>query len=361
LIEKWYNPIVTKKIVLWTAFGVLTVGALVFTMLNDFVGKKDEMTSSVSSVLSKYWWFLLLAVAVMIAYYLCRAATYAVMMRSFTGKMRLGLCMSVTVVGNFYDNVTPLGTGGQPFQIHRLQNTGLPKGAAIAMPIMEYVISRFVFVAISIAAIILNAAQAFGDNIPINTAIYVAAAIGIVANFAFPLLLIISLISKRACRKVTRWAVITAKFFRLTKDPGRLYKKILTNLNANIGCIKILAKKKQLLLCIALSIGATLAFASVGYFVIKAFGFWTVLGLGWIEIVVLVILIKNSVTLIPTPGNSGAADLSFYWVFSSALLFSTGVASGAVATLIWRIISYYLPVLIGFIHVVSIRKRRLAV
>jgi len=342
-----------KKAVLWTIFILFNVGVLVFTMVKDFSGS-SEITSTALDLFRRHWWWLALAVAALLAWFMCRTFAYATMMRLFTGKVRLGLCMSVVTIGQFYDKVTPLGTGGQPFQIHRLQNKNLPKGAAITMPMVEYFIGRFVFCFISIAAIILNATKVFGENVVMNTGIYVLAILGVITSFAVPFLLTLSLISKKACAKITKWIVVTAKFFKLTKDPNALYEKIMTNLEANISCMKMLFKKKRLLmLCVLFSIGASLATCSVGYFVIKAFGYGTLHGWGWAEILILMYLITNSVLLVPTPGNSGAADLSFYFVFESAIL-----GAGAIATLLWRVIVFYVPVLIGFIHIVLISRKR---
>ena len=326
-------------------------------MLNDFVGKSVDI-SHVRGHLEKNWWWLLIAVISIIACFVSRSWVHAVMMTVFTGKPRFRQSLAVTTIGHFYDNVLPLGTGSQPFQIHYLQDKNLPKGAAITMPVMEFVLARTVFVVISVVAIIMYSLNLFGNNIILNTGILIISVVGITLNLALPSLLLISLVSKRGCRKVTRWVVILAKLFKLTKDPVKLYKSIMSSLNANIECMKMIGKNKRMLLCILFSFGQNLAHASIAYFVIKAFGYvgaGEAYGFGWVEIVIISILIKNSVAIIPTPGNSGAADLSFYWVFESAI-----PSSGALATLFWRIISYYGPIVCGLILTVTIatRKRR---
>jgi len=262
------------------------------------------------------------------------------------------------MVGQFYDKTTPLGAGSKPLQMHYLQKNNVPEGAAITMPVIDYVIGRLSFVLISIAAIILNALNVFGSNITMDVGIYVMAVFGVALNIGLPTLLLVSLFSKRASRKITKFCVIVAKKLRLTKEPSKMYRKIMMKLDANIKCMKLLVKRKRLLICFLLSIAAKLVLASVGYFVIKAFGFYTLHGWGWAEVVIMNLLIANSVSFIPTPGNSGAADLSFYLVYSTFLLASTGVASGALATLLWRFIYYYMPVLIGFIFVVVIARQR---
>jgi len=347
-----------KKIAIWSTFILIIVGVFVFTLLNDLLGDKPISFAG----LRHHWWYLVIAAAVSAAFFVCRGIFFAIMMHLFTGKPRVGTSMSVATIGFFYDNVTPFGTGGQPFQIHYLQDKGLPKGAAITLPVVEYVVSSLVVVLISVVAIILSATNTFGNFVKMSdatrTALYITATIGIVLNFGLPFLLTVSLFSKKACKKVTRFTVRTAAFLKLTKRPDKLYKKIMSNLNANINCMKVVVKKKRLLLCVLFSFGEVLAGVSIGYFVIKAFGFVTPHGWGWAEIVMLTMLIKNSVTFIPTPGNSGAADLSFYLVFYGALAISTGAATGAVATLFWRMLSFYLPILFGFIIVILISAKK---
>lgn len=353
--KKW------KLAIFWTTLILVSLGAIVFTMLNDFLGTSVVANDTIAGQLRQNWWWLILAVLALIVGLLCRSMIYAAMIYLFTGKTRPKLSMSVTLVGTFYDKVTPLGTGGQAFQIYHLQKQNLPEGAAIAVPVMEYIIGRIAFVMLSITAIILNALNVFGTEVSIVIGIYIMAIIGVVLNLCLPFLLFVSLFSKRACRKITKFVVRVAKFFRLTKSPSRMYTNIMTKLEANISCMKLVLRRKWLLLWVMVcSIGAALAFASIGYFVIKAFGFTTEHGWGWGEIVVINLLIMNAVSFFPTPGGAGMADLSFYLVYSSYLApFALG--AGAIATLIWRLISYYSLVLIGFIHVMVIarKKRRL--
>ena len=353
--KKW------KKIVFWTMVALVNVGVLLFTLLNDFLNTDGGMiTSTVSGILRQHWWWLILAVVAVLSVFVFKALVYAIMMHLFSGKARFKASLSIAVIGQFYSKVTPLGAGAQPMQIYHLQKQKLPDGTAIAIPMIDYTISQLCFVFLSVGAIILNALGVFGTNITMNVGIYVVAIIGVVINFMLPTLLFIALISRRACSKITKFVVRISVFFRITKDPDLKYEKIMAKLDANIACMKLVLTKKRLLLCVALSIATKLAMVSVGYFVIKAFGFETSHGWGWAEIVVINLLIMNAVSIIPTPGGSGAADLSFYVVYSAALLYATDVASGAVATLIWRGISFYLPLLIGFILVMilAVRKKR---
>lgn len=101
-------------------------GVLLYTVLNDFLSPSKRQAMTGMDVLFKqYWYYLVLAVVMSFANIMCRSSVYSTMMKTLTGKFKFPLCVSTTIIGKFYDNVTPLSTGGQPFQIYHLQKKKL--------------------------------------------------------------------------------------------------------------------------------------------------------------------------------------------------------------------------------------------
>ena len=60
---------------------------------------------------------------------------------------------------------------------------------------------------------------------------------------------------------------------------------------------------------------------------------------------------KRQVTFIPTPGNTGAAEVGFYAVFA-------GLQSTFWVTMLWRVLSYYSILLIGLCVIVFTPLKR---
>ena len=352
-----------KKRLFWTVLIVLIVGVLALTLYND-LRNPAELSATMYHAFRKYWWFLLLAAVCMALVFVARALKYSIMMHFFTGKARFLICVNTVIIGRFYDCITPVATGGQPFQIRYLQKKGIPDGATISMPAVEYIVSRLSTVFLSILAVVLCAFtpignSIFGENIEAMIAIYIAASFGILVNLGLPVLLFLSLFSRKVCSKVTRFVVNIAKFFRLTKDADKLYNNAMVKLEKNIECMKLILRKKRLMLLFVFSIGAKIALASVGYFAIKAFGWNSVetpeaisYGWGWVDITVINILIQSAVTWFPTPGNAGAAEGWFYVVFNRAI-----PGAGAIAMLIWRFLTYYSTIILGFFVQMLIKRR----
>lgn len=349
--KKW------KKLLLWAVFILANVGAVLFALLSDIPKAGGEAAETAAKILSENWHYLLLALAGVAGYFLFRTLTHLVMMRFLTGKSRFGLCLSVTVLGKYYDYITPLATGGQPFQIYYLRKKDIPEGAAISLPLAEYTISRFAFVVLSLAAIILNAANVFGTGAMITGLMLAATIVGIVLNCAFPALIIVFLFSRTFCSKLIKFVVGVLKVLRLTKKPDKLYDRIMSSLEKTIQSVRAVAKRKRIIYCFAFALLSHLAMCSIAYFCLKAFGYEGGAWFGeWAYVVIMCLFVYNSVTFIPTPGTSGAADLSFYWLFGAALAAGTG----AFAMLTWRFISYYLFIAFGLVQmlIIAVRKKR---
>ena len=60
----------------------------------------------------------------------------------------------------------------------------------------------------------------------------------------------------------------------------------------------------------------------------------------------------SAISFIPTPGNSGAADLSFFLLFEAVLV--SGLAFPAMV--VWRLFSFYSTIIIGFLFATFKKK-----
>lgn len=75
------------------------------------------------------------------------------------------------------------------------------------------------------------------------------------------------------------------------------------------------------------------------------------MSVNWLEMLCLTIFTYCSVTFIPTPGNTGAAEVGFYAVFA-------GLQSTFWVTMLWRVLSYYSILLIGLCVIVFTPLKR---
>ena len=269
--------------------------------------------------------------------------------------------METAVIGHYYNYVTPLAVGGQPFEIYHLAKHGVSGGVAASLPIATFSLNQFAFVILGIFALVAYNVNLFGTSETLlnvfPTTFTVLAIIGLVCCILMPsLVLIFSMLPKIGTKMVTAVIKLGGKL-RIVRNPEATTEKTIKNVQHNALCLKRLASAPLVFtLSVLISFGEQLSLCSIAYFTLRFFGFDIVNVNGfveWLQIVQLCLILYAAISFIPTPGNSGAADLSFYVLFSAGVTYAGG---GFSAMIVWRLLSFYSFIIIGFIFTTIKRK-----
>lgn len=240
------------------------------------------------------------------------------------------------VLGKYYDNITPLGAGGQPFQIMYLRKRGLSTGTSAALPIAGFLVLQFSFVLIAAIVFIFNGSVT--QNV---AAIRISAYVGLAFYLLIPVCVVLFAFIPRTFGRMVCFAAKLLGKLHIVKDYDKAVSAIFGSLGEYTESLKLLRKSPHLFgKLMVYSIIYQVAILSIPFFVLRAFGGTN----GWWTVFSLVVFIYAAITIIPTPGNSGAAEGSFYAVFSSltsAYLFW--------AMLIWRLLVYYGWLILGLV------------
>ncbi|MBO4884367.1 MAG: flippase-like domain-containing protein, partial [Clostridia bacterium] len=180
---------------------------------------------------------------------------------------------------------------------------------------------------------------AFCGDLILSDTIRVTAWIGLLFYAFFPLVILLSVIFPKAVAWATEWVFTLLSRLKLVKDREAAVAKARRHIDEYSGCIKgLLVRKRLCVQIMLLSLVYQAAVHIIPYFVLLAFGG----ELDWLSCVATALAINSSIAFIPTPGNAGAAEGSFYLVFSR-------LTSGSVfwAMLFWRFFNYYAWILLG--------------
>ncbi len=343
-------------------FIVFVVGVLIFTFYKDFFGREDKFPtwSELLDILSEGWKYFLFGLFALFLAYLFKALKLSILCKPLSGKFHFKTCFETGIIGHYYNYVTPLAVGGQPFEIYHLSKHGVHGGVASSLPIATYVLNQFAFVILGIAFMIMFKYNTLGmsselyGTFPITFT--VMAIVGLVLCFITPFLIFIFCLMPRFGALLVHFAIFIGGKLRLIRNPKKTTYKFIKNIVHNTQCLKkIFTKPIPAILCFILSFCEHIASASIAYFALKTFGFnsgESNVVLEWIQIVQIVMMLTYAISFIPTPGNAGAADLSFY------LLFSTSLAAGLAfpAMVLWRMMGFYSFIVIGFTFA-TLKKR----
>ena len=315
------------------AFIVANAVVLYFTARNDFSKNPPKLTQNPFA--GRNLLFLLGAVLCLLLALFAETMKFVLMMRRLKERVSVRQAFETVALGKYYDYITPSGAGGQPFQIWDLHAHGYSSGASSAMALASFVTLQLGFV--SVAVVVFTLFSGMADAVGIRIAAY----IGLLFYSFVPILIILSAISPKVTARIVGFFVHIGAKLRLVKDPARTVERAETALKRYSDSLKYIAKSPWLLAAMfILSVIYQLALCSIPYFVMRIFGGQ----IGFWQSLCMCVYVYFSVTIVPTPGNAGAAEGSFYILFNQ--LDTSGLFW---AMLIWRFFTYYSFLLMGLV------------
>ena len=331
-----------KKSRLITAiFFASSIAVVIIIALVEFGGDQDR---HIDGDINVNFVYLAGAVGCFLVALKCESAKYGFMLRSRKIKQKKSLGFTAAVIGKYYDNLTPAGAGGQGFQMYHLSQNGCDKGTAGGLPIIGFLGLQFAFVLLGIITMILGQ-QYIGDLVVIR----VTAIVGLVFYAVIPVAIIVFAIAPKPLEKLVGWFNRLLGKIHLMKDPEASNEKAINSLRAYTNALREFGRSPyQIAVVFILSLIYQMAFMSLPYFVLRFFG----ADEAFIPCFFRVVFVYAAMTIIFTPGNSGAAEASFYMVFSNL---SGGQAFWGM--LVWRALCYYSWIVLGVIIQLADRIR----
>ncbi len=336
------------KILATCLFIGIIAGTIIYTAIHDFAGEKVDF-GEIMSLIGEHWYYLLVLVGLFLSMHLLEGIKISIMLHKTTGKFSFIKGLNCAVLGKYYDYVTPLGSGGQPFQMYYLGTHGVPVGPAGAIPISCFFLTQFSFFAFALVSFIMGTSL-----VPVS--IKIVAYFGAVFYIIVPLFLVIFSFMPKAGYKVIAFGVKILTKIKICKKPEKWIEKGNAAIDNNKKNLAIISKSKMIIPCFLLSLLYMLAQCSMPYFTLLLFGEnatgVTVSFASYVEITKVTFFIYSAITFIPTPGNSGAADGTFYGLFKSILPVA---GSCFIGMTIWRMFSFYMFLLFGVAFSVGIK------
>ncbi len=325
-----------KTILTYIAF--IVINTLVVGGLILFENKSGDKVSgrAAFSLLGKNWWYTVMFLSIYFAIILADSVVFYTLIKRIRKDKSAGLAIKVSLLGRYYDRITPWATGGEPFQIAYLVSGGLSLGDSGAVTMSRHII-RFFTTAIAVITILI------ASRISANIYVMLAAIISVLLGLAVPIFMLICCFKPKVGQGIGRGAITFLHKIKLVKNYDKQLAKMNEEVNSFVSGIKNLSANKRVIIVIALASLIELFGAnSIPYFVMKALN---VSQITYWKTLVLCIFVNYSASFAPTPGGAGIAELSFYAIFAAFV--SQSYIFWAV--LFWRIAIFYLPVLIGFV------------
>ena len=326
-----------RKLILTIIFIGINVAVIIATAVNEFSGGSDA-TDLMEVKLDG--WMLIPATLCFVGMIVLEYAKYVLMILksskpgAFAYREVWKLAWRIVMIGRYYDKVTPAAIGGQPAQILQMRKTGkISAGMATAIPVFSMIAGQITFILIAIPCFIFSGVAGS------HPALIATAWFGLLFYAFWPVMVLATSISPKFTAWVINLVVRVLARFKIVKNRNEAIAKVEEEVMGYTKNVKMIAKSPVAFGGVLLmSLISNILLSFIPYFVLSAFGG----GIGFWESFFLTVGVEAAVYFIPTPGNSGAAEGTFYVVFSR-------LSSGYVfwAMMLWRFFSYYIYIIVG--------------
>lgn len=326
-----------KKKIFNICFLILNIALVVLVFYN--FAKEQGGVQPLSTLLANNpkWRFLFIAVGLYIATVIFNTLKFAILIKNRTGKFRLWFSFKLASIGKYYDYITPLGSGGQPFEIYYLKKNGYSGDTATAIPLAKYMIWQISSSILNLVLLIL-----YSKSLVTSPLVLVMAWVGLsITILLFLFVFFMSITKKFGAALVIKVLQLLHKM-KIIKNYKAVLVKVLRFVSSYQYCIKSFAKKPLTILSeILVTMCSIITNALIAYFIYLAFV--DVPAVSWWDIVCCCCICELAVCFFPMPGGSGAQELSFNALLGS--LFPEGTLFWGI--LFWRILTYYLYIVQG--------------
>lgn len=339
-----------RKIILTVIFIAFSAGVIIATAINEFSNNKN---AAELAEVHLNGWLVIPAALCFIAMIVLEYSKYVLMIRNatkpdaFTNKEVWKLAFRTVMLGRYYDKITPAAVGGQPAQILQMRRTEkISNGMATAIPIFSMISGQIAFMIVAIPCFL------FGGIGAKNPVLLATAWFGLLFYAFWPVMVAGTMFFPKFTAKLINLVVRFLAKIKVVKNRDEAVSKVEKEVADYAKNVKMITKKPLVSGgVILMSLISNTLMSSIPFFVLKAFGG----DIDFLECFLLTISVEAAVYFIPTPGNSGAAEGTFYVVFSR-------LSSGYVfwAMILWRVFSYYIYIIVGpLVHLsMHLEKRK---
>jgi len=331
-----------KKVINGLMFGfniIIVIAILVYQLsTSEFEPFENIVKSGLFN-----WRFILVLVGLFLTICLCETGRISILLHQSTKKFHIPLAYKTYAIGRYWDCITPMSAGGQPFQIFYLNKHGIESGKSISIPLARYVIYQIAWLIINTFAIVYSSKN-FGKSNLVSIASYI--------GFGLNTLMLTGVWILSVSKKLGK--ILVAKILKLlhkikiVKNYEKSYDKVMSTVNGFQTTMQNYTKNlPQFILLVLMNVVQFIALYCMPYFIYLLLG-----GAPGFDMLLTVfvysVLVDLASCFIPLPGGTGMSELSFTIIFTQ--IFPNGTVFWGL--LIWRFMSYYIYLIQGLICIV---------
>lgn len=309
---------------------------LYFTLKDNF--------SSIMHELSKVNILIFaLAIFVFILSLMIKSVSLQIFIKEHKKNYSFKSAFCLTLIGQFLNGITPFSTGGQPFQVYLLKKDGHRISDSTSAMVKDSIAYQVALLIMGIFSITLNLVL---KTIPVNSNLTPLIIIGFLINIMVLLFLFMIIRMRKTTLSIINKLLLILNKIR-KKNTDQLKKRIEKGLDNFYNCYEELRKnKKQFIITVLTNVINLTLLYMIPYIIFKSLNTNTFDIMRSIMLTSFVMLMGN---FVPIPGATGGIEYGFIKFFG---IFNTNISVISGAMLLWRFVTYFFGMLMGFIMLI---------
>lgn len=330
-----------------TAILNLSLIILIFLGLLIYMLAVDGMENIIYVLKHVDYRWVLAGIGCLVIHWICESLNLHIPIKKMYSNQRFTNSIKVAMIGQLFNNITPFSSGGQPMQAYELNKTGKRVSDSLSAMAIKFIITQTALVSSTIIVVLIE--FDFFKQL-MNQYLWVAM-IGFIVNILAIVFVILIGIKKEIIIFIVTPIIKLLEKIRILKKKEEMIQKLNQSID-NFGNQFVIMKseKKMVGTMFLIAVIQSIAYYSITYMVYRAFGND---GISFLQIIPTQAFLLLIMTFIPTPGSGLGAEGGFYLLFNS--IFQQGTINMSI--LFWRIYTFYLPIIVGALFLIPIRKK----
>ena len=308
---------------------------------------KDDFNSVIEYFANINYLWILVAIGFYILNVLFQALAQFKFLKEVKKDYKISSCFKLMLMAMFFNGITPFSTGGQPFEMYLLNKEGIKVSDSANALLQNFITYQFSLIFMGTVALIAN--RMFGI-ITSTSVLRGIVFLGFLINVIVMLVILFISRGKKTNTKIFNKLFNFIFHFKFIKNREAKKEKASKMLDDFYNSTAIMKNNlKNTLLSVLYNTLSLVCLYTVAYFVFLALGSKVEL----LDAIVASAYIYLVGSFVPIPGGTGGLEYAFIQFFGA--FFKGGLLSAAM--LLWRLITYYLGMLIGGITLITYRRK----
>ena len=324
----------------------LIICGIAFVVMMLYLFFVDDPAVVWNAICSAKPGYLLMAVGCMVVYWLMESVALHTVAKEVHPGQKFKNSIVVSMIGQYFNCITPFSSGGQPIQAYYLVKFGVPLGSSLTALLSKFIVYQAVLTIYSAVILIFR----IGYVLETSALMLPLVIIGFIVNTAVIAGLLMLAFFRKPTVKIAHFVIKLLGKLHIIKDVEKKIDYIDQEMEMYYQNFQFIKKRPVLILkmCLYTLIQLTV-FLSISYVIFLAFGLE---GTDYLTIISCQAFVLMISAFVPLPGALGAAEGSYVLFFGQ--IFGSYVN---LSTVIWRFLTFYLAIIVGMGFSLYISKK----